>query len=217
MEKRTKEYQTPLRDQAANRRSKKPLKITKSLTATFSSFCDDKIQPISKEDFSPISVVSNISQIPDIDSSFLQDVNPALSVSCESSLFPELSPSSVVTFDNKQLDKVPVNFGGSNNLDEASAGSVEAEIAVNYLRRALSQVLQSTDVDHQSKKLIDASVRIIVDEFLAIPQERDLITRLISSKSHVLSLGLFLWIIVLVFAFFSGSGVENCFIGPLPT
>ncbi|XP_038876305.1 uncharacterized protein LOC120068561 [Benincasa hispida] len=217
MEKKMKDYQTPQRDQTANRRSRKPQKIAKCLTATFSSLSDDKIQPISKEDFSPISVVTDINQIPDIDSNFLQGVNPAFSASCETSLFADLSPSSVVSFDNEQLDKVPVNFSGSNDMDEASAGSVEVQIAVNSLRRALTQVLQSTDVDHQSKKLIDASMSIIVDDFLAIPQERDQIAQLISVKNHVLSLCVFLWIIVLAIAFFLGSGVKSSFIGPLPT
>lgn len=144
-------------------------------------------------------------------------VNPALSASCGSSLFPDLSPSSVVTFDNEQLEKVSVDFSGSNDLDEASGGSVEAEIAVNSLRQALTRVLQSTDVDHQSKKLIDASMRIIVEDFLAIPQERDQIAQLISAKSQVLSLGLFMWIVVLALAFFFSSGVKSSFMGPLPT
>lgn len=218
MEKRMKDYQTPQRDQTANRRSRKPQKIAKCLTATFSSLPDDKIQPISKEDFSPISAASDINQIPDIDRSFLEGVNPAFSASCETSLFPDLSPSSVVTFDNEQLDKVPVNFSGSNDMDEASVGSVEVEIAVNSLRRALTQVLQSTDVGHQSKKLINASMSIIVEDFLAIPQERDQIAQLISVKNHVLFLCVFLWFIVLAIAFFFGSsGVNSSFIGPLPT
>ncbi|KAG6575120.1 hypothetical protein SDJN03_25759, partial [Cucurbita argyrosperma subsp. sororia] len=222
MEKRMKDSQTPQRDQAANRRSRKPLKIAKCLTATFSSLSDDKIQQSSKQDFSPISVVSDVNQIPDIDrfpqfQSYLHDVNPALSACCGSSLIPDLSPSSVVTFDNGQLDKVPVNFSGSNDLDETGAGSVGAEIAVNSLSRALTQVLQSTDVDHQAKKLIDASIRIIVDDFLAIPQDRDHIFQLISAKNQVLSISLFLWIIVLALAFFFNSEVKSSFIGPLPT
>lgn len=151
---------------------------------------------------------------------FLQGVNPTLASSCESSLFPDLSPSSVVTFDNKQfIDKVPAKFAGSDDLDEASVGSVEAEIVMNSLRHALTQVLQSTDVDHQSKKLIDASMSIIVDDFLVLgkPQEQDHIAELISAKSHVLSICLFLWIIVFALAFFFGSGVESSFNGPLPT
>ncbi|XP_022959316.1 uncharacterized protein LOC111460327 isoform X2 [Cucurbita moschata] len=183
MERRMKDSQTPQRDQAANRRSRKPLKRS------------------SKQDFSSISVVSDVNQIPDIDRSFLHDVNPALSACCGSSLIPDLSPSSVVTFDNGQLDKVPVNFSGSNDLDETGAGSVGAEIAVSSLSRALTQVLQSTDVDHQAKKLIDASIRIIVDDFLAIPQDRDHIFQIISAKNQVLSISLFLWIIVLALAF----------------
>lgn len=87
-------------------------------------------------------------------------------------------------------------------MDEASVGSVEVEIAVNSLRRALTQVLQSTDVGHQSKKLINASMSIIVEDFLAIPQERDQIAQLISVKNHVLFLCVFLWFIVLAIAFF---------------
>ncbi|XP_022138735.1 uncharacterized protein LOC111009828 [Momordica charantia] len=217
MEKRMKEYQTPQRDPAANRRSRKPQKIAKSLAATFSSLSDDKVQPISMEDFSPIYEVSDINQVPDMDRSFLQVVNPALSASFESSFFPDLSPSSVVTAENEQTDKIPVNFAGSNDLVKGSACSVEAEIAVDFLRRALSQVLQSTDVDHQSKKLLDASMRIIVEDFVAIPQEQDHIAQLISAKSLVLSLCFFLWIIILALAFFFGSGAKSSFSGPPPT
>lgn len=149
--------------------------------------------------------------------SFLQVVNPALSASFESSFFPDLSPSSVVTAENEQTDKIPVNFAGSNDLVKGSACSVEAEIAVDFLRRALSQVLQSTDVDHQSKKLLDASMRIIVEDFVAIPQEQDHIAQLISAKSLVLSLCFFLWIIILALAFFFGSGAKSSFSGPPPT
>uniref|UniRef100_A0A9I9DMT8 Uncharacterized protein n=1 Tax=Cucumis melo TaxID=3656 RepID=A0A9I9DMT8_CUCME len=200
MEKRMKDHQTPQREQTTNRRSRKPQKIAKCLTASFSSLSEDKIHSISKENSSPISVVSDVNQISDIDSlisirgvvdlesSFLQGVNPEFSACCDTSLFPDLSPSSVVSFDNELLDKVSVDFSGSNDMNEASAGSLEAEIAVNSLRRALTQVLLSTDVDHQSKKLIDASMRIIVDDFLAIPQERDRIAQLISVKNYVLSI-----------------------------
>ncbi|XP_050947864.1 uncharacterized protein LOC103497781 [Cucumis melo] len=217
MEKRMKDHQTPQREQTTNRRSRKPQKIAKCLTASFSSLSEDKIHSISKENSSPISVVSDVNQISDIDSSFLQGVNPEFSACCDTSLFPDLSPSSVVSFDNELLDKVSVDFSGSNDMNEASAGSLEAEIAVNSLRRALTQVLLSTDVDHQSKKLIDASMRIIVDDFLAIPQERDRIAQLISVKNYVLSMCVFLWIIVLAIAFFVGSGVKSSFTGPLPT
>ncbi|TYK02961.1 uncharacterized protein E5676_scaffold46G00440 [Cucumis melo var. makuwa] len=217
MEKRMKDHQTPQREQTTNRRSRKPQKIAKCLTASFSSLSEDKIHSISKENSSPISVVSDVNQISDIDSSFLQGVNPEFSACCDTSLFPDLSPSSVVSFDNELLDKVSVDFSGSNDMNEASAGSLEAEIAVNSLRRALTQVLLSTDVDHQSKKLIDASMRIIVDDFLAIPQERDRIAQLISVKNYVLSMCVFLWIVVLAIAFFVGSGVKSSFTGPLPT
>ena len=147
----------------------------------------------------------------------MQGVNPEFSACCDTSLFPDLSPSSVVSFDNELLDKVSVDFSGSNDMNEASAGSLEAEIAVNSLRRALTQVLLSTDVDHQSKKLIDASMRIIVDDFLAIPQERDRIAQLISVKNYVLSMCVFLWIVVLAIAFFVRSGVKSSFTRPWST
>uniref|UniRef100_A0A0A0KI59 Uncharacterized protein n=2 Tax=Cucumis sativus TaxID=3659 RepID=A0A0A0KI59_CUCSA len=217
MEKRMKDHQTPQREQTTNRTSRKPQKIAKCFSATLLSLSEDKIHSISKENSSPISAVSDLNQISDIHSSFLQGVNPEFSACCDTSLFPDLSSSSVVSFDNELLDKVSADFSGSNDINEASAGSVEAEIAVNFIRRALTQVLQSTDVDHQSKKLIDASMRIIADDFLAIPQQRDQIAQLISAKYHVLCVCVFLWIIVLAKAFFVGSGVESSFTGPLPT
>ncbi|GMY38658.1 protein SINE3 [Fagus crenata] len=197
-----KEHQTP---ELANRRSKdssskKLQKITKkSLNAVFTSVSDES----SKEsvELSSISEISDSNHTGEIAQSFSMEMSPDFSASSESLLPSDLTPSSTVTTENNEPEKLPL----------------EVEIVVDFLKRSRSQILNSVEVDSQSKKLLDALLRIIVDEFYAHqPEKTDRIAELISMKTKIVLLSFLVWIIVMAMTFFS-SRVQNSFVGPLPT
>lgn len=52
-------------------------------------------------------------------------------------------------------------------------GSVEVDIAANFLKLARIRVLNCANADQQSKKFIDALVKVVLDECYALPEEID--------------------------------------------
>jgi preprotein translocase subunit Sec63 len=74
------------------------------------------------------------------------EMSPDFSSSSESLLPSDLTASSTV---NNEPEKL----------------SLVVEIVVDFLKRTRSQILNPVEVDSQSKKLLNALLRIIVDEF----------------------------------------------------
>lgn len=139
--------------------------------------------------------------------------NPSLFASSESSLPSDLTPSSTITADMDESGQLY----GTIEPTGLKIGSVESEIVVNILKRNRTQVLNSADVDPQSKKILDALIEIVIDEFYTRPAERDRFAELVSIKTQIVLLSFFLWILAVAVAFFFGSGVHNSSSGPLPT
>ncbi|KAG7991135.1 hypothetical protein I3843_02G060300 [Carya illinoinensis] len=198
-----KEVPTPRKEQARpsehlDRRSKEssskklPKTVKKSLNAAFTSLSED-VTPSTK--------------------SFLMAVNLALSASSESLVTSALTPSSTVTVDMEGSGHLHETF----ELGGSKISSVEAEIAVDFLKRSRSQVLKSADVDPQSKRIMDAIIEIVIDELHLRPEEKDHFAELVIMKTQILLLCFFLWILAVAVAFFFGSAIQNSSSGPLPT
>ncbi|KAE8076656.1 hypothetical protein FH972_015292 [Carpinus fangiana] len=220
-----KEHQTPRKDYArpselANRRSKdssskKLQKITKkSLNAAFTSVSEDDLES-SKEsvDLSSISEIADFDHSGEIAESFLMAENPSLFGSSESSIASDLTPSSKITADMQE----PGQLYGTIEPTGLKIGSVELEIVVDILKRNRTQVLNSSDVDPQSKKILDALIEIVIEEFYNRPKERDRFAELVSIKIQIVILFFFLWMLAMAVAFFFGSGVQHSSSRHLPT
>ncbi|KAM3687786.1 hypothetical protein ACJW31_10G100700 [Castanea mollissima] len=211
-----KEHQKP---EFANRRSKdtslkKLQKVTKkNLNEVLTSVSDES----SKDELSSISEISESNHAGDITDSFSMAMSPAPSASSESLLPSDLTPSSTVTAENDEPGKLAMNLYGSSELDGSKNRSVEVEIVVDFLKNARSQALNSVDVETRSKKLLDALLSIIVDEFYAQPEKKDRFDELIAMKTKIVLLCFVFWILAMAMTFFFSSRVENSFRGPHPT
>lgn len=142
--------------------------------------------------------------------------DPSLSASSEILFTSDLSPSSESTTD-KDSGHVAWSVVKSSECDGSKFGSMGAEVVASFLRQARTQVLNSAGVDAKSKKLLDALVEIVIEDFHTVPEERDQIAKLLSAKTKILIVCLLLWILAMaVFLVFS-SGTQSTFHGPLPT
>ncbi|KAJ8534957.1 hypothetical protein K7X08_016685 [Anisodus acutangulus] len=204
--------QTPLKE-LGNRRSKsisdqikKPLKTStrKNLNSVFES------QGASIAESSPKE---------SIDSSLISDDHNLLTESFgEDLLIPESCPSSEAVDPLAHLTPLSSTITcDSNTPSDVKFGFVEAEMAVKYLREAQMQVVNATDVDIRYKKLLDAVMNIVVEEFYGLPQDKDCYNKLVSRKFHLVTLTFLLWIIAVLIGFFFHSGEKDCFYGTLPT
>ena len=144
-------------------------------------------------------------------------MSPTPTASSESLLPSDLTPSSTVTTENDEPGKLAMNLYRSSELDSSKNRSVEVEIVVDFLKKARSQALNSVDVDTRSKKLLDALLSIIVDEFYAQPEKKDRFAELIAVKKQIVLLCFVFWIFAMAMTFFFSSRVENSFRGLPPT
>ncbi|XP_016433811.1 uncharacterized protein LOC107760296 [Nicotiana tabacum] len=221
--------QTPLKEHG-NRRSKsisdqtkKPLKnVKKSLNSAFES------QGAALSELSP---KESIGSSP-ISSATTDDINLLTESAAEDFLLiPETSPSSEAVDPLAELTSLSSTltsekykeYTGSNSSSGVSQSSdvkigfVEAEMAVKYLREAQMQLVNATDVDVRYKKLLDAVVNTLVEEFYGLPEDKDWYNTLISKKFHVVTLAFLLWIIAIFIGLLFRSGGKQSFYGPLPS
>lgn len=111
----------------------------------------------------------------------------------------------------------PGQLDGTIEPTGLKTGSVELEIVVDILKRNRTQVLNSADVDPQSKKILDALIEIVIEEFYNRPKERDRFAELVSIKIQIVLLSFFLWMLAVAVAFFFGSAVQHSSSRHLPT
>ncbi|XP_059630456.1 uncharacterized protein LOC132273517 [Cornus florida] len=219
--------QTPQKEHLlANRRSKsmseqakKPQKISKKcLNSVFTSVSEDVSvgSPKDSIDFSSISEVYVDGQFGDSAESFTESVNPEISPSLETAAPSQLTPlSSTITVNNDENGSVSVNRCRSAESNSVKIGSIEEEMVINHLRQARIEILNSANL--QSKKLLDALVKVVIEEFCGLPEEKDQFSELLSTKAHLVLLSFFLWILAVVGVFFFSFGVRSSFNGLAPT
>lgn len=216
--------QTPLKE-LGNRRSKyisadqtkKPLKSTrKNLNSVFESQA-----AANAASFSESSIGSSLisSAISDDHNLLAQDLLFITSPSSEAvDSLADLTPfSSTVTSDSFKECTGSNNPTGIPQIGDVKFGFVEAEMAVKYLREAQMQVVNATDIDIRYKKLIDAVMNTVVEEFYGLPQDKDWYNAVVSKKFHLVTLTFLLWIIAVFIGFFFRLGKSDSSYGTLPT
>ncbi|XP_027338275.1 protein SINE3 [Abrus precatorius] len=185
--------------------SKKSNKITnKSLNAAFTSVSEDSV------DLSPISEISDANRNEDVTNFLLEE------------------PSSVTLLPS---DMTPKNIAGTTGigstncfsaceLDSSKFASVEAEIAVNFLRNVKHEVLNSVNDGPQYRKLMDGIIEYVIHDlhsYTTLPEEKDHLANVISMKNQMLFLCTLVWIIGVSVVLFFTSDVHSPYSGPMPT
>lgn len=228
-----KEYQlqTPKKDQHphANRRSSKSISnYTSKKTHQISKKCLDSAFTLVSEDVSlesPLIELSSISEITDdhpldesAESSILT-LSPVISPSPETVTPSDLTPlTSSITGEEDEPNNLSVfrsSFVESKNSDAMVA--VEADMVVNHLKLARIQLKNSTDADISSRKLLDALIKLVIEEFDGLREENDRFAELVTMKRRIVFVSVFLWILVSVIFLFRSCGGKSSFSEPLPT
>lgn len=148
--------------------------------------------------------------------SFIMSMNPAISPALEIVNSDLTAMSSTITTDKEESD-VSVSCGASADFDGAKLCSIEAEMVVKHLRQTRIQVLNLADGDLRFKNLLDALIKVVVEEFYCLPEERDLLTELASRKAYIMFLSFVLWILAVAAVFLFTSGVKSSSNEPPPT
>ncbi|XP_060208802.1 uncharacterized protein LOC132636113 [Lycium barbarum] len=201
--------QTPLKE-FGNRRSK--------------SISDQTKKPVktTRKNLNPVfeSQGASVSEKESIDSSLISDDHNLLTE--ELVLIQESSPSSEAVDPLANLTPLSSTLTsectGSNSGSDVKFGFIEAEMAVTYLREAQMQVVNATDIDIRYKKLLDAVINTVVEQFYGLPEDnKDCYNTLVLNKFHLVMLTFSLWIIAIFIGFFVRSGEKDSSYGTLPT
>ncbi|XP_024987057.1 uncharacterized protein LOC112522194 isoform X2 [Cynara cardunculus var. scolymus] len=150
-----------------------------------------------------------------VESSPLSSSSPAESTTLSSMSTVEMTPSS------SQITAEPVaGFVASVTSDGAiteETDSFQLESLVKHLRKSLSQVLHSADIDLQYKKLLDALVKIVIEDFYSLHEEKDMVVELFSRKVKIVLLSFGLSILFVSSGFILSSDDQSSYYGPPPT
>lgn len=143
-----------------------------------------------------------------------------MSPSLEEVALNDLSPlMSVVTREEDEPNSLSVfnsRFAESKGNDDIVA--VEADMVVNHLRLARTKLMNSTDIDVSSRKLLDALIKTVIEEYDGLYEEKDQFAELVMMKWRVVFVCVLLWILVVSVIFlFRSCGGRSSFNGPLPT
>ncbi|KAL2229665.1 UNVERIFIED_CONTAM: hypothetical protein Sindi_1560900, partial [Sesamum indicum] len=151
---------------------------------------------------------------------FIISVNPVEPHSSETAAIsditsPSLSSSSVVTSDAHVTISAMQNKGKIPVVDSSKKMEpIEAEVVIKHLREARIQVLNSKDVG-PSKKLLDALINIIIEEFYGgLYDEKEWLDKFLSNKANLVFLSLMLGIFAIIMCGFLHYGFLT---GPTPT
>ncbi|KAJ1414314.1 hypothetical protein SESBI_18851, partial [Sesbania bispinosa] len=178
----------------------------KSLNAEFTSVSEDSV------DLSPISEISYANRREDVTTFLLEEPSSV-------TLLPsEVTPSKMIT-DTKGISSS--NCFGAYELDSSNFASVEAEIALNFLRNVKPEVLNLINAAPQYRKLMDGIIEYVIQlhdlHANTVLEDRDRFAQVLSAKNRLLFLCLFTWIIGVLIVLFFTSDIDSPYSGPLPT
>ncbi|KAH6831832.1 hypothetical protein C2S53_008325 [Perilla frutescens var. hirtella] len=222
------QLQTPQRDQTpANRRPKtapdlnrNPRKgAKKSLNPAFKALPEDDSAVLeSLEEFVGASDDNPFSESAE---NFFAVVHASETQSTEkvvSDLTSTLASTSVTATPYKHVASDTANTRSPEKVDSFQmTKSVEAEVVIKHLREARIQVLKSKDVG-PSKKLVEALINVIIEEFHGgLYEENEWLDKLLSRKSNLIFLISIMVMFSLLMVWFSDWSLKESFTGPTPT
>ncbi|KAK4425971.1 hypothetical protein Salat_1791100 [Sesamum alatum] len=224
------QLQTPQRDQSSgNRRLKSTSEINKNLRKVTKKSLNPAFKAVSEEDIVVLESLKEFSEVSDDNpfaesaENFIISVNPAEPHSSETVAIsditsPSFSSSSVVTSDAHVTINASHRKGKNPVVDSSrKMEPIEAEVVIKHLREARIQVLNSKDVG-PSKKLLDALIDIVIEEFYGgLYDEKEWLDKLLSNKANLVFLSIMLGIFAIIMCGFLHSGTNGYLTGPTPT
>ena len=139
--------------------------------------------------------------------------SPAESTPLSSIATAEMTPlSSPITAEAVTIC-VPSHYGATT--DEMNLLKVEG--MVKNLRESMFQVLHSADIEPRSKKVLDALVKMDIEEFYSLHEERNIVVELFSKKIRIVLLCFVLGMLAVSAGLFVFSDVQGYDHGPPPT
>lgn len=144
-------------------------------------------------------------------------LNPVVSASTEMSSLPDITPNSNTITITDDSGSISTDCYGVNKQCSSKIGQVEgleADIVVNLLKQARIEVWKA---DVQSKKLLDALIKVVIDEFYTLTGEKDLTNCFVSMKGRVVCLCLLIWSFAVSGFLLFDLGLGSSGGGPPPT
>ncbi|KAL8197861.1 hypothetical protein R6Q57_030149 [Mikania cordata] len=140
----------------------------------------------------------------------LSSKSPAVSTPLSSITNVEITPPSSTS--------VLAAYGAAIHGDlTEEAKSVRLELLVKHLRESMFQVLHSSDIEPNHKKLLDALVKMAIEEFCMLREERGSVAEWFSNKVKLLLLSYLLLMLLVSAGFFFLSDAQSSYYGPPPT
>ncbi|CAL5395785.1 unnamed protein product [Camellia sinensis] len=145
--------------------------FTESFIASPNQVISPSLETFSLSDLTPLS--STIT----VDKDEVVDVSVSHCRSAESKKSADIvSVEAEVVANHLKQALVDVSVSHCRSAESKKSAdivSVEAEVVVNHLKQARIQVMNSTNADLQSKKLLNALIEVVIEEFNALPEEKD--------------------------------------------
>ncbi|KAJ9561983.1 hypothetical protein OSB04_007143 [Centaurea solstitialis] len=133
------------------------------------------------------------------------------------SSFSETSPMSSMTTVQMTPSSSPITVeADAAFVTKEETDSFNRGLLVMHLRKSMSQVLHSADIDSQYKRLLDVLVKMVIQEFFSSHEEKDIVVEVFSKKVKTLLVSLVVCIFVSS-GFILFSGVKSSYNGPPPT
>ncbi|KAK1436334.1 hypothetical protein QVD17_02113 [Tagetes erecta] len=135
--------------------------------------------------------------------------SPAVSSPLSSITTVEISPPSTSTI---SIDQAVLQGDTAHETK-----SIKLQLLVNQLRESMFQVSYSSEIDPTYKKLLDALVKMVIEEFCSLHVERGLVAELFSKKVKLMLLSYLLGTLLVCVGFFLFADVKSSYHGPPPT
>ncbi|XP_027062548.1 uncharacterized protein [Coffea arabica] len=163
-------------------------------------------------DFASIMAKSDENLLSESAENGIDLLSPDTSLALATVASSDLSPLSSITMSDEHEEATDTTDPSTTmNSETGSLTSVEAELVVKLLNRAIN----SRGTNLKTKKVLDALVNLVVEEFIQLPEEKDSFNELMARKANLVVLSFLLWTIA-VFAALFFSGSQRSFSGAIP-
>uniref|UniRef100_A0A7N0T746 Uncharacterized protein n=1 Tax=Kalanchoe fedtschenkoi TaxID=63787 RepID=A0A7N0T746_KALFE len=133
-------------------------------------------------------------------------------------LFTRQTPVSEITYDEYEyLDDMSAGYPHSGESINSKMRSIEADAIMQRLKSAWFQIQRSDAVDIQSKKLIGTLINTVIEVFYGIPEESDMLSKVLQAKTHITVTCLLVWMMCTLVVVYVKCHTDTRFNGPLPT
>lgn len=122
---------------------------------------------------------------------------------------PALSSSAITSDKHVVINSADTKCGSPEVDSFNKVESVEADLVIKHLREARIQILVSKDVG-SSKKLMDALINIIIEEFYGgLYEENEWLDKFLSRKANLAFLSLMMVVYAMLMFWFFSPGVKG--------